>query len=202
MAGRILYTIGHSTRTLERFLELLEREGVQRVADVRRFPMSRRLPHFNREALAESLRATGIEYVHVEAMGGRREHGDDLPPTGWRVGGFHAYAHYMATPPFRSALDRVLALAAERRTTVMCAEAVPWRCHRNLIADAATARGCEVRHIMDAGVTVHQLTSFASVEDGDVVYREPAAAQASLFDALDQTPPWGRRRRAARNDDR
>ena len=198
-AAGILYTIGHSTRTFERFLELLQRERVRRVADVRRFPMSRRLPHFNREALTESLRDDGIEYLHVEAMGGRRAHGDSLPPTGWRVGAFNAYAHYMHTPAFRSALDRVLALAEERPTTVMCAEAVPWRCHRNLIADAATARGCEVRHIMDDGTRVHVLPPFATVENGEVIYREPPPVQPSLFDEGD-TPPSGRRQVAGRDD--
>lgn len=198
--GGILYTVGHSTRTLERLVELLHREGVRRVVDVRRFPMSRRLPHFNREALAASLGEHGIGYVHMEALGGRRENGDHLPPTGWRVGGFNAYAHYTQTASFRAALDRVLSLARERPTTVMCAEAVPWRCHRNLIADAATARGCEVRHIMDDGYSVHALTSFGSVEDGNVIYRPPAPLQASLFDVAGEAPPSGRRRAVGRQD--
>lgn len=161
--------------------------------------MSRRLPHFNREALSESLRAGGVDYVHIEAMGGRREHGDRLPPTGWRVGAFNAYAHYMSTPAFRSALDRVLTLAEERPTTVMCAEAVPWRCHRNLISDAATARGCEVRHILDDSVKVHELAPFATVENGEVIYREPPPVQPSLFDDADEPKP-GRRRTVGRDD--
>lgn len=180
-AGTI-YTIGHSTRSLDAFVELLKREGVQRLVDVRRYPGSRRHPHFSREALERSLPAHGFQYCHVVAMGGRREaQGDAHPATGWRVPAFNAYAHHMMTPEFRSARDALLADSDHVRTVIMCAEAVPWRCHRNLIADSLTARGWRVLHILDAATTPHSLTEFAGVLDGEVVYAEPVPAQASLF---------------------
>lgn len=180
-AGRTIYTIGHSTRTLEAFLALLERERIERLADVRRYPGSRRHPHFSREALERSLPSRGIAYRHMDAMGGRREGETSLSPTGWRVAAFNAYAHHMKTPAFRSARDALLADSDRVTTAIMCAEAVPWSCHRNLIADSMTARGWHVRHIMDADTTTHTLTEFASVIDGEVQYREPVEAQASLF---------------------
>ena len=192
----VLYTIGHSTRALEDFLALLEREGIGCIVDVRRFPMSRRHPQYNREALAASLKARGIEYAHEDALGGRRENGERLAPTGWRVAAFNAYAHHMASPQFEDALGRVLRLAAGRRTAVMCAEAVPWRCHRTLISDAAMARGWEVRHILDAGTNVHSLTSFARIEDGRIVYGPARQTQGSLFEETTDPP---RRRRSGKN---
>ena len=179
--ARTIFTIGHSTRTFEAFLALLQREGIERLADVRRFPGSRRHPHFSREALERSLPAHGIAYVHIDAMGGRRDAPASLPPTGWRVAVFNAYAHHMASREFREARDALLAGADRDRTVIMCAEAVPWRCHRNLISDSMTARGWTVMHIMDAATTVHELTDFARVEDGEVHYEEPAEEQHSLF---------------------
>ena len=176
-----IYTIGHSTRTLESFLALLAREGIQRIADVRRFPGSRRHPHFSREALEESLPANGIAYRHMEAMGGRRNAPKSLPPSGWRVEAFHAYAHHMTTPEFRSARDSLLSDSDRVRTAIMCAEAVPWRCHRNLISDSLTALGWQVMHITDAATTVHKLTEFATVKGGEVHYVQPEPEQATLF---------------------
>ena len=176
-----IYTIGHSTRTIEAFLALLEREGIERLADVRRFPGSRRHPHFSREALQKTLPANGIAYVHVDAMGGRRSAPRSVPPSGWRVDAFHAYAHHMTTPEFRNARDALLVDAERIRTVIMCAEAVPWRCHRNLISDSLTAVGCRVMHITDAATTEHRLTEFATVRNGEVHYAEPEPEQASLF---------------------
>lgn len=176
-----IFTIGHSTRALDVFLALLEREGIQRVADVRRFPFSRRLPYFNGDALRVSLAEQGIAYRHMEAMGGRRDAPKSLPASGWREPSFNAYAHHMTTPAFRSARDSLLADSDRVRTAIMCAEAVPWRCHRNLISDSLVAAGWEVLHIMDAGLKPHELTSFASIQNGEVEYSEPVEEQQSLF---------------------
>ena len=148
---------------------------------MRRFPFSRRHPHFNGEALKRSLEEKGIAYVHVEAMGGRRDARKSLPPTGWREPSFNAYAHHMTTSAFRAARDTLLADSDRVRTAIMCAEAVPWSCHRNLISDSLVAIGCEVEHILDAGTKPHELTDFASVENGELCYRAPVQEQQSLF---------------------
>ena len=178
-SGRpVVFTIGHSTRAIEDFVALLEREGIRRLVDVRAFPASRRYPHFNGDALAATLRSRGIDYVHAPALGGRRKPRPDSTNTVWRNEGFRGYADYMATEPFRAAIDDLLALAAERPTTVMCSEAVPWRCHRSMISDALVARGIEVRHILDAKTTTHALPEFASAHDGEVRY----GAQSDLFE--------------------
>lgn len=165
-----IYTIGHSTRSLEEFLALLERSSIERLVDVRAFPGSRRYPHFNRDALAASLSAAGIEYLHWPALGGRRRLAPDGPPSAWRNQSFRAYAEYMQTPAFDQALDELVGLGNELRTAIMCSEAVPWRCHRSLISDALAARGVAVEHILDARNSTHQLTSFAVVRDGVVSY--------------------------------
>ena len=165
-----IYTIGHSTRSIAAFLSLLERSRVERLIDVRAFPGSRRHPHFNREALALTLPEKGIEYLHHAALGGRRRPRPDAPASAWRNEGFRGYADYMRTPEFRRAIDELIARGEERRTVIMCSEAVPWRCHRSLISDALYARGVAVEHILDAGVSPHVLTSFAAVRDGDVTY--------------------------------
>jgi uncharacterized protein (DUF488 family) len=166
----VVYTIGHSTRSVEEFLALLNREHVRALVDVRAFPMSRRHPHFNREQLARTLATNDIAYTHAPALGGRRSPHPDSPNGGWRNPSFRAYADHMSTPSFRDAIDRLVADAAGVPTTVMCAEAVPWRCHRSLIADALMARGCEVRHLLDAATNPHTLTEFARVVDGEVTY--------------------------------
>jgi uncharacterized protein (DUF488 family) len=170
----IVWTIGHSTRPIEDFLALLERERIERLVDVRAFPGSRRYPQYNADALAASLKAAGIEYLHRPSLGGRRRPPKDAPPNAWRNEGFRGYAAYMRTPAFHAALDELLARAAERRTAIMCSEAVPWRCHRTLISDALTARGVTVEHILDAATSRHTLTSFAVVEDGEVTYPAPS----------------------------
>jgi uncharacterized protein (DUF488 family) len=178
-----VWTIGHSTRTLEEFIALLQRERIEALWDVRAFPMSRRYPHFNRESLRVALPELGIGYEHAPQLGGRRPLPKDAPPTQWRNAGFKGYAAYMTTPQFRAAIDGLRAAASERRTTIMCAEAVPWRCHRNLIGDALVARGDEVLDILDAAATPHKLTSFAVVTDGEVTYpTEGAPEQLGLLD--------------------
>ena len=166
----IIYTIGHSTRGLDEFIALLERSRVERLIDVRAFPGSRRHPHFSRESLALTLPARGIDYLHRAALGGRRRLRPDAPPSAWRNESFRAYADYMHTPEFHRALDELVALAADRRTVIMCSEGVPWRCHRSLISDALYARGVTVEHILDSGTSPHALTSFAIVTGGEVSY--------------------------------
>jgi uncharacterized protein (DUF488 family) len=177
-----LYTIGHSTRTLDDFIGLLKREGVSHLVDVRAFPTSARYPHFNQEKLAESLALAGIRYTHFPALGGRRKVRRDSHNTLWRNAGFRGYADYMETREFEEALDDLLALAARERVAIMCAEAVPWRCHRSLISDAAVGRGAQVFHIMDAGADPHRLTSFARVDEHGRIHYD-AAPQSELFGA-------------------
>jgi uncharacterized protein (DUF488 family) len=177
-----VWTVGHSTRELEDFVALLRRERIERLWDIRAFPMSRRHPQFNRESLAVALPAAGVEYVHAPQLGGRRAPPKSAPPTAWRNAGFKGYAAYMTTDAFREAIAGLRRAAGERRTTVMCAEAVHWRCHRNLVADALIALGDEVLHIGDSGVTTHALTSFAVVADGEVRYPPgPVSDQLSLL---------------------
>jgi uncharacterized protein (DUF488 family) len=180
-----VHTIGHSTRSLEEFLALLERSRIERLIDVRTFPGSRRHPHFNREALARSLPATRIEYLHRPALGGRRRPPKDAPPSAWRNEGFRGYAAYMRTPAFHDAIEDLTALAEATRTVIMCSEAVPWRCHRSLISDALTARGVTVEHILDAGVSPHRLTSFAVIQGDDVTYPPPADSPIDTQHVLD-----------------
>jgi uncharacterized protein (DUF488 family) len=165
-------TIGHSTRTIEEFLSILKAHGVERLVDVRSIPKSRRVPQFNSDALAASLREQGIEYVHLKSLGGRRHAKKDSINTGWRNASFRGYADYMATDEFRTGLSRLLDLLREKRTAIMCAEAVPWRCHRSLIGDALLARGVHVDDIMSAtSARPHQMTPFAQTHGFDVTYR-------------------------------
>ena len=168
----MIYTIGHSTRSLEELVSLLEAHGVRQVADVRTIPRSRRHPHFAGEALSRSLPAARIMYSHFAALGGLRKPRPDSPNTAWRHEGFRGYADYMTTADFDRALDALIAFASGGPTAIMCAEAVWWRCHRQLVADALVARGIEVRHIMSIdSAPPHALTSFARVEAGKVSYR-------------------------------
>lgn len=182
---RTLYTIGHSTRTIEQFVGLLREHGVELLVDVRRFPGSRRHPQFGSAALAASLAQAGIAYAHAEALGGRRssEAGAASPNTAWRNDAFRAYADYMATPEFRAALDRLVAHSEARTTVMMCAEAVPWRCHRRLITDALLARGVPVADITGPGAaTPARLSEHALVRpDGSLVYPAAPGVQEELF---------------------
>ncbi|MBX6363849.1 MAG: DUF488 domain-containing protein [Gemmatimonadetes bacterium] len=167
-----VYTIGHSTRSIEDFVELLRAHGVDTLVDIRRYPGSRRQPQFGRETLPAALAAAGIGYVHEEALGGRRAPAPASPNGWWRNEQFRGYADHMATPAFRAALDRLVRLAERRTPAIMCAEAVPWRCHRSLTADALVARGVDVAHIVGPGrAEPHTLTPAARVgADGSVTY--------------------------------
>jgi uncharacterized protein (DUF488 family) len=181
-----VFTVGHSTRELEEFLELLRAHGVEHIADVRRFPGSRRYPHFHGEALAASLEAAGIGYAHCRDLGGRRAPQPDSPNLGLRNAAFRGYADHMRTPPFARALEALLALARERRVAAMCAEAHPAQCHRRLLADALAAQGVRVEHIVTIGArSPHALTPGARVEEGRVSYPPPSGGgtvTAGLFD--------------------
>jgi uncharacterized protein (DUF488 family) len=176
-----IFTIGHSTRSIEEFIGLLEAHEIQVLVDVRRFPASRRYPHFNGPELARSLSDHDIQYCHMPALGGRRPSKPDSVNVGWRNASFRGYADYMQTRDFSEALEALMHLAKRHRTAIMCAEAVPWRCHRNLIADALIVKGWQVSHIMSASkIDHHRLRSFAQVSERGLVY--PAETdQSSLF---------------------
>jgi uncharacterized protein (DUF488 family) len=166
-----IWTIGHSTRTLPEFLELLAFHQIEAVADVRSFPGSRRYPHFNAEELGPSLNKAGILYVPLKKLGGRRKPRADSPHTVWRNASFRAYADYMDTAEFRSGIDELMELATAKRTAIMCSEAVWWRCHRSMIADYLKSLGVTVEHIMNGKEeVVHPYTSAASIINGRLVY--------------------------------
>ena len=166
-----VYTIGHSTRTFEEFVQLLLARGVAQIADVRTIPRSRRHPHFSTGTLNELLTDHGVRYLHLPDLGGLRRARQDSPNLAWRQAGFRGYADFMMTVQFERGLVALMAYAEVSPTAVMCAEAVWWRCHRRLIADALIAKGRTVHHILSASVcSRHQLTSFARLQDGLVVY--------------------------------
>ena len=171
-APAMIWTIGHSTRSLEEFLGLLERFRIEAVADVLSFPGSRRYPQYGKEALATSLRASAIEYAWLPALGGRRHASPNSSNTAWRNAAFRGYADYMGTGEFALGMQQLLELASEARTAIMCAEALWWRCHRSLIADALCVRSVQVMHIMDARhePTLHPMTSAASIVQGELSY--------------------------------
>lgn len=201
-----LLTVGHSTRPIEEFIALLRGHGIQRLVDIRTIPRSRHNPQFNSEALAKSLRHEGIAYTHVKELGGLRHPRRDSINTGWRNASFRGYADYMQTGDFAEAVNRLLQLCAAQRCAVMCAEAVPWRCHRSLLADALVARGVPVEHILSATRReAHSLTPFARIENNHVTYpqpegeaqrKKPAAAQAELrFEESEAPMPAKKRKR-------
>ena len=166
-----LYTIGHSNRPIEEFLSLLKANRIEKLIDVRTVPKSRHNPQFNADALSASLKKKGIAYERIEALGGFRKARRDSQNTGWRNLSFRGYADYMERPEFAEALKRLEKGAAKARMVIMCAEAVPWRCHRSLIADALTVEGWEVRDIMSETKTrLHTLTPFISVKEGKLSY--------------------------------
>ena len=165
-------TIGHSTRSLDEFIEILQSFRIELLVDVRSFPGSRRYPHFNREALNGSLRASGIDYIHLPELGGRRRPLPDSLNMTWRNESFRGYADYMETDEFRDGIDRLLALGRDRRTVIMCSEAVWWRCHRSMISDYLKAKGVAVIHILAAGKSeAHPYTSVARIVNGELSYR-------------------------------
>ena len=169
------WTVGHSTRSLGDFLELLRAHRIEAIADVRRWPASRRHPHFAGEALAGSLPHAGVQYRHFADRGGRRRPSEGSPHIGWENPSFRAYADHMSTSEFADALAALVALASSSRTAVMCAEAQWWRCHRRLVADALLIRQVEVRHIMSPRTAAaHVLTPFARIEGLLLSYDEPS----------------------------
>lgn len=174
-------TVGHSTRSLDELAGLLTANHVEEVWDVRTAPGSRRLPHFRKAVLEVELPERGIAYRHVKELGGLRKARPDSTNTGWRNASFRGYADYMETPEFEAALDALVEAQAGRRLAVMCAEAVPWRCHRSLIADALVARGVEVLDLIsEAPPRPHRMTPFAVVEDGAIRYRPADDAASTL----------------------
>lgn len=175
MPDLMICNIGHSNRPIEDFIGLLWSNEVAIVIDVRTIPKSRHNPQFNLDALRESLPAAGIDYLHIPGLGGLRHARANSPNGGWRNASFKGYADYMQTPEFASSVDQVVALARSQRCTLMCAEAVPWRCHRSMIADALLVRGLRVEDIIAPhGRKPHVLTSFARVEGLNLSYPPPA----------------------------
>jgi uncharacterized protein (DUF488 family) len=175
MAPQVVYTIGHSTRSADAFVALLQAHDVTLLADVRTVPRSRHNPQFNGDTLAATLAAHGVGYERIPGLGGFRKTTPDSPNAGWRNLSFRGYADYMQTPAFAGNLEALVALARDATVAVMCAEAVPWRCHRSLIADALVVRGIRVREIVsETKTTDHALTPFARVEGTTVRY--PALA--------------------------
>ncbi len=166
-----IYTIGHSTRTIEQFLELLRAHGIQQIVDVRTVPKSRHNPQFGKEALAASLEQAGIAYTHLEKLGGLRHTSKDSVNLGWQNSSFRGFADYMATPEFQTGLAELKTVAEKKTVAIMCAEAVPWRCHRSLIADALITQGWQVLHIQSRKTAQpHELTPFLKVQDGKLTY--------------------------------
>jgi len=171
MSGMRIWTIGHSTRSFNEFTELLKENKIEVVADVRSYPGSRKFPHFNAESLSRSLPATGTDYVHLKHLGGRRKVRHDSPHTVWRNEAFRGYADYMDTQDFKNGISELLKLATQKRTAIMCSEAVWWRCHRSMISDYLKAEGVTVEHIMSIGKTeIHPFTSVAKIANGRLLY--------------------------------
>lgn len=173
-------TIGHSTHTLDVFIKLLHAHNVNHVVDVRTIPRSRRNPQFNRETLPNGLKAVGIAYTHIPGLGGLRRPRPDSPNAGWRNASFRGFADYMQTPEFRKNLQTLIELARHERIALMCAEALPWRCHRSLIADALLVREIPVEHIMNEKRRhAHKLTPWAVIH-GTIITYPPESAQTSI----------------------
>ncbi len=184
MAGHpqeVVFTVGHSTRSKDGLLALLEEAGVRAIADVRAFPSSRRHPHFNLEALSRWMPDAGVAYVHLPQLGGRRAPIPGSPNGGWREPGFRGYADHMSSCEFADGLAGLRGLACERPTAIMCAEAVWWRCHRRLIADALSVRGWTVAHLgVGAAPAIHVLPALAVVEHGTTLSYPPPQASLSV----------------------
>jgi uncharacterized protein (DUF488 family) len=180
---RRIWTVGHSVRPLDEFLGLLAGSEIHQIADVRSFPGSRKFPQYGREALEEQLKTHGIEYRWLPALGGRRKPRADSPNTAWRNASFRGYADYMSSPEFAAALEELVGISGNARTAIMCSEAVWWRCHRSMIADALRARGIEVVHVLDAKHTVaHPMTAPARIAAGVLTY---AVTEAEVDSAPD-----------------
>jgi uncharacterized protein (DUF488 family) len=174
-----IFTIGHSTRTQEDFIALLKSHGIKRVIDIRTIPRSRRHPHFSREALAKALRSAGISYIHLKKLGGLKRAKANSKNLGWRNANFRGFADYMQTADFKAGIERSAKLAKTKPTALMCAEAVPWRCHRSLVADALLVRNLNVEHIISGSRRqIHKLTRFAKVTGEQITYPADNASAA------------------------
>lgn len=185
-----IWTIGHSTRPLDELIRMLRGHGITLLVDVRTIPRSRRHPQYHREALAASLGGVGIGYVPMPGLGGLRTPRKDSTNTAWKNAGFRGYADYMQTPEFEANIDTLLEQARGERVAYMCAEAVPWRCHRSLLSDALTARGHEVLHIMTAErADPHVLTPFATVVGTGVSYPGPGKPRTTQDELPLGDPP-------------
>ena len=166
-----IFTLGHSTLPIERFIGVLRTYGIERLADIRTIPRSRHNPQFNDTTLANSLRAQHLDYVHLRALGGLRHARKDSLNTGWRNEGFRGFADYMQTEEFENALEALIRMGKEKRLAIMCAEAVPWRCHRSLVSDALSVGGVPVVEILsESNYRMHTLTPFARVEGTRITY--------------------------------
>lgn len=177
---KLIFTVGHSTRIRKDFIELLRAHGVQQLIDVRTIPRSRHNPQFNREVLSRAVRRTGIGYRHMKGLGGLRHSRPDSINTAWRNKSFRGYADYMQTSDFRSALRKLITTAGKKRLALMCAEAVPWRCHRSLIGDALLLRGFAVDEIQSTTRTSpHRLTPWAHVDGTRITYPQSAVKKSN-----------------------
>jgi len=182
MPPQTIYTVGHSTRSFEQLVAILQSFAIRAVADVRLIPKSRRYPHFNDEFLTAHLPEHEITYLPFKSLGGRRRPRKDSPNTGWRNESFRGYADFMQTEAFERALRELMDAGREHRTSTMCAEAVPWRCHRSLISDALLVRGWEVLDVMDEGkANPHTLTKFARVNGTTITYPPEEPEEPELF---------------------
>ena len=178
--GLTIWTIGHSTRTIDEFVSLLRENTIEALADVRRFSGSRKYPQFNQGPLADSLADAGIEYVAIPKLGGRRRVRPDSKNTVWRNESFRGYADHMETAEFEAGIDKLLDLSRRKHTAIMCAEAVWWRCHRSMIADRLKADGITVRHIIDEGeAKIHPFTSAARLANGQLTYSPEEGEKAA-----------------------
>jgi len=185
----MILTVGHSTRPIAEFTQLLQAHGIKRLVDVRTIPRSRHNPQFNREELPSSLRPVHIAYTHMTALGGLRRANKDSTNTGWRNLSFRGFADYMQTREFEEGLAQLIEMAASEPVAIMCAEAVPWRCHRSLIADALLARGVSVAHVIAAApAQPHKLTPFAHVDGARVTYPGEALSLWGGSDSVLENP--------------
>jgi uncharacterized protein (DUF488 family) len=176
---KIIYTIGHSTRTLEEFIALLQIYTIEMLVDVRSYPGSRRYPHFNKENLFKELPAKDILYLHILSLGGRRKASPQSKNAAWKNAAFRGYADYMETAEFKKGIDELEKTAIKYRTAFMCSEAVWWRCHRSMIADYIKVRGWQVLHILNnKKAEEHPYTAAAKIVDGNLLY---TATQQSIF---------------------
>ena len=166
-----MFTIGHSTHPIDAFVEILQAHGVRQLVDIRTIPKSRHNPQFNQETLSASLRKQKIAYVHMKDLGGLRRPRPDSPNAGWKNSSFRGYADYMQTEPFKEALEKLITLSKKIPTAIMCAEALPWKCHRSLVSDSLATKGTQVEHLLSPKKRqLHTLTSFAKVQNGELLY--------------------------------